>query len=131
MAQPDLEKKTFKQGEDLFKEGEQGREAYLIQNGFVSIWREQDGQKVSLATRGEGEIVGEMALIDDTVRSATVTAGSEVEADVITREVLLGFLDQSPPVLSVILHQLLESLRSSNDLLAMYATRINELQGKG
>ena len=131
MAEPALEKRTFKQGESLFKEGESGREAYLIQNGFVSIWREQDGQQVSLATRGEGEIVGEMALIDDTVRSATVTAGSEVEADVITREVLLGILDQSPPVLSVILHQLLESLRSSNDLLAMYATRINELQGKG
>jgi len=131
MAQPTLEKKTFKQGENLFKEGEQGREAYLIQNGFVSIWREQDGQKVSLATRGDGEIVGEMALIDETVRSATVTAGSEVEADVITREVLLSFLEQAPPVLSTILHQLLESLRSSNDLLAMYAARIAELQGKG
>ena len=125
-----LEKRTFKQGEHLFEEGESGTEAYLIQDGFVTIWREQDGQKISLATRGEGEIVGEMALIDDTVRSATVTAGSDVEADVITRPVLVSILDKAPPVLSTILHQLLESLRTSNDLLSMYAARINELQGK-
>lgn len=118
-----LPRKKLKKGDYLFKEGETASEAYLIKNGYVSIWRTEDSKRISLATKAEGEIIGEMALIDNTSRSASVTAESDLEVEVITKEELEAMLSNAPETLSVILHQLLESLRSSNDLIAMYAAR--------
>jgi len=113
----------LQKGQNLFKEGENASEAYLIKSGYVSIWRLEDSKRVSLATKAEGEIVGEMALIDDTCRSATVTAESDLEVEVISKESLELMLAKAPETLSAILHQLLESLRSANDLISMYASR--------
>lgn len=124
-----LEQRKFKQGEALFTEGEPGTEAYLITSGYVAIWRMEAGQRVSLAERGEGEIVGEMALVDEAPRSANVTAETEVSVHIIRREQLQLLLDAAPKTLTTILHQLLESLRTANDLIAMYASRLSA--GKG
>ena len=111
-------------GDTLFKEGDEGHEAYLIRSGYVSVWRMEDSKQISLATKAEGEIVGEMALIDSTLRSATVTAESELTVEVITEHQLQQMLDEAPGTLSTILHQLLESLRCANDMIAMYASRL-------
>lgn len=118
-----LSTKKLKKGENLFREGDIAREAYLIKNGYVSIWRTEDSRRVNLATKAEGEIIGEMALIDDTTRSATVTAESDIEVEIITKVQLETMLSNAPETLSVILRQLLESLRNSNDLIAMYVSR--------
>lgn len=127
MTQDRLATRKFKPGEAIFKEGQKGQEAFLIQEGYVSVWRTEDGRRVDLGTRSEGEIVGEMALIDDTERSATVSAGSEVTVQVITKKDLDAALSTAPDVLSSILGQLIESLRTSNDLVAMYASKLQEL----
>ena len=127
MTETRLETRRFKAGEDLFREGEEGHDAFLIREGYVAVWRMQEGRRISLGTRSEGEVVGEMALIDETVCSATVTAGSDVEVQVVTKEELEAALAGSPDVVSTILYQLLESLRTANDLIAMYATKLEEL----
>lgn len=124
MADPVLPRKKVRKGEELFREGDPGTEAYLIHEGYVSIWREEGGQRVNLARRAAGEVVGEMALIDDMPRSASVTAEADLELEVITREQLHAMLDRAPESMAVILHQLLEALRSANDLIAMYASRL-------
>ncbi|MDD4871819.1 MAG: cyclic nucleotide-binding domain-containing protein [Kiritimatiellae bacterium] len=123
MPAPIFPTKKLKKGENLFKEGETASAAYLIKNGYVSIWRTEGTKTINLATKAEGEIVGEMALIDDTTRSATVTAGCDVEVEIITRAQLDNMLSKAPETVGVILHQLLESLRCANDLIGMYASR--------
>ena len=115
--------RTLKKGEILFREGEEASEAYLIRKVYVSIWRTEDSKRINLATKAEGEIIGEMALIDSTTRSANVTAESDVQVDVIYRTQLYAELENAPTTITVILHQLLESLRCANDLIAMYASR--------
>ena len=55
---PPVEKK-FSKGEDLFCEGGPGTEAYLLIEGYVTVWRMEGDNKVVLATRAEGDIVGE------------------------------------------------------------------------
>lgn len=123
MAEPKLAKKVFGRGETIFKEGEIGTEAYWIRKGHVSIWRQEGDQRVHLAVRAEGDIIGEMALIDETDRSATVTAEDEVEVQVITRDDMHKMVKMCPKPLAAVLHQLMESLRTSNDLISMYASR--------
>lgn len=115
--------RNLKKGETLFREGEEASEAYLIRKGYVSVWRIEDSKRINLATKAEGEIIGEMALIDATTRSANVTAESDAMVEVITREQLYAELEKAPTTITVILHQLLESLRCANDLIAMYASR--------
>jgi CRP-like cAMP-binding protein len=115
--------KTFAAGEALFEEGDTGGEAYLIKTGLVGITRVESGKKVNLAARSDGSIVGEMALIDDTVRSATVTAEQETVVEVICKDDLDAMVENVPEDLQVILSQLFESLRTANDLIGMYASR--------
>ncbi len=119
--------KKFDEGEDIFKEGDVGTEAYLIKSGHVSISRMSKGEKVHLAVKCEGEIVGEMSLLDETECSATVTASSPVELEVITKANLEELLADAPEMLATIMHQLMESLRSSNDLLSMYSAQLDEM----
>jgi CRP-like cAMP-binding protein len=118
-----LRKKNFERGETIFKESEIGTEAYLVKKGHVAIWRQEGDQRVHLAVRNEGAIVGEMALVDDTVRSATVTAEDDVETEIITRADLQKMVEMAPVALAAILHQLMESLRTADDLISMYASR--------
>jgi CRP-like cAMP-binding protein len=79
---------TFAAGQQLFREGEVGDVAYIIESGKVHVTRESRGQSLHIATVCAGELVGEMALIDDAPRSATVTAVEDSEVFVIDRDLL-------------------------------------------
>jgi len=117
-----LLKKTFDVGETIFKEGDIGGEAYLVRNGYVSIWKQDGDNRVELATRGPGEIIGEMALIDDKPRSATVIAKTDVVVEIITRSDLKKMLTGVPEPIVVMIHQLLTRLRDVNELAASFAS---------
>lgn len=113
-----LMKRTFEPGAVIIREGDPGREAYLVREGFVEISKTDGAKPVLLATRGPGAIIGEMALIDDSPRSAAVTARGRVVVEVITRNDLKGMLEQAPEQLALIIRQLLERLRDANELIA-------------
>ena len=122
MTESKREIRTLANGEELFKEGDAGNEAYLITDGYVAIWRTEGDTRIDLGTRAEGEIVGEMSLIDTSDRSATVTAGSELVVEVITRDSMDAMLAGSPELLRTILHQFMESLRNGNEMISMYGS---------
>src|SRR5713226_1984297 len=62
--------KEFKRGDVLFREGDPGKEMYVIQTGKVNITKKvRDTEKI-LATLGAGEFLGEMALLNNKPRSA-------------------------------------------------------------
>jgi len=71
---------TYSPGSVLLSQGQQGLGLYVITKGTVRITRvnSPDGAEQVLGTAGAGEVVGEMALLDDLPRSATVTAVDEV-----------------------------------------------------
>ncbi|MBM4245408.1 MAG: cyclic nucleotide-binding domain-containing protein [Deltaproteobacteria bacterium] len=70
----------FEPGDVVFRQGEPGDLAFSIVSGEVEILREMpDGGERLLATMGPGEYFGEMALISDAARTATVRARTAVE----------------------------------------------------
>ncbi|QCX80712.1 cAMP-activated global transcriptional regulator CRP [Streptomyces sp. YIM 121038] len=79
----------------------------------VSVATER-GQRLILALRGAGELVGELAAVDRRPRSATVTALGRVDAVVIPGDRFRGFLGSSPAVSVLVLRQLSSRLRSSD-----------------
>jgi CRP-like cAMP-binding protein len=114
-----LLKKNFKKGDVVFREGDDGNEAYIVRSGYVSILKTDADKEVELATRGPGEIVGEMALIDDSPRSATLAAKTDIELEIITRTSLKEMMQDLPDPIVTIVHQLLERLRDTNELVPM------------
>ncbi|RCX30295.1 EAL domain-containing protein [Thioalbus denitrificans] len=104
-------KKTFRSGSIIFREGEPGTAAYIIEKGMVEIAALQRGERRVMALLTEGEIFGEMALIDDGLRSATATAVQDTEVLVINREYVRDRLDGTDPLLKLFLHVILKRLR--------------------
>ena len=114
--------RVFKQGEVLLHEGDTFKEAYLLRTGFVTAYSDSSGNRVALGTRMAGEFVGEMALYDDSCCSATVEAGEDLEAEVITREHFEALLSETPPLIVDMMAQVMDSLRNTDDLVSMYAS---------
>lgn len=104
-------KKTFRSGSIIFREGEPGNAAYIIEKGMVEIAALQRGERRVMALLTEGEIFGEMALIDDGLRSATAIAVQDTEVLVINREYVRDRLDGTDPLLKLFLHVILKRLR--------------------
>ena len=75
--------KEFKKGDVLFREGEPGKEMYVIQAGKVNITKTvRDTEKI-LATLGAGEFLGEMAILNNKPRSAGATVAEDAKLLVI------------------------------------------------
>ena len=72
--------KLYRDGEDLVREGELGDCMYVIQEGKADVLVRRDGEEVLLRTASKGEIIGEMAILQRVVRSATVRARGDLHA---------------------------------------------------
>ena len=79
-----LDRKVFAAGETIFREGETGSRAYVIQRGHVDIIKEIDDEKITVGTVGPGGIFGEMALIDDKPRMASAIVSDYCVCIIIT-----------------------------------------------
>ena len=88
--------KVYKDGEDIIRQGEVGDCMYVIQEGKVAVIVEKDGQEVQLAIRGEGDFVGEMAIFERDVRSATIRALGDVRLLTIDKKNFLRRISQDP-----------------------------------
>ncbi len=89
-----LENRRFLAGEIVIREGEASYEAFLIRSGTVEVLKEDpDGGSVRIAVLEPGEIFGEMGLILDSPRTATVRARDELSVDVIDPDSIRVLLD--------------------------------------
>ncbi|NQU58197.1 MAG: cyclic nucleotide-binding domain-containing protein, partial [Rhodospirillales bacterium] len=110
--------KKFAAGEEIFRIGDQGRNAYFIESGAVEISVRRDDADVVIAELSVGEIFGEMSMIDDAPRSATVTAVVDTEVIVIQRSRFLKPLQSGDPMMNLILRIVLARLRDAQHQLS-------------
>ena len=75
--------KKFEKGEIIFSEGDSGKEMYIIKSGKVAVIKHLEDDWIVLATLKPGDFFGEMALMGDDKRSATIRAVEITEAIVI------------------------------------------------
>ena len=64
--------KTYEDGEIIIQQGDEGNCMYVIQEGQVEVILENEGQEIKVGVRDKGEFIGEMAIFDRDVRSATI-----------------------------------------------------------
>ena len=109
----------FQPGQMIFREGDTTQEAYRILKGRVEISIAGDGKAVILAQLGEGDIFGEMAMVDERPRSASAQALEVTECEVLTAENFNEAVLQRPEILIPYLASFFERLRTANDRLRM------------
>jgi len=96
-------KKQFVKGEVLVREGERGECAYIVDSGNVEILVLRDGQLIQIGTRGPGSLIGEMAMIDDKPRTATVRALDDCTVLEITRDDFAHRVETADPVIKMVI----------------------------
>jgi CRP/FNR family transcriptional regulator, cyclic AMP receptor protein len=98
----------FPAGATLMQEDEPGRDCYVVLEGRADV--EIGGEKI--ATLRAGEIVGEMAIIEDAPRTATVTASTPLRALQISPKAFAKIVDVSPAIARRVLRTLAQRLRN-------------------
>ncbi len=83
-----LPTRRFDAGDEIVREGAVGHETFMIVRGRCRVFRTVGGQQETLATLSGGDVFGEMALLLEEPRAATVVAEEEVTAVVLDRETM-------------------------------------------
>jgi CRP/FNR family cyclic AMP-dependent transcriptional regulator len=113
-------RQTYRKSEVIFKEGSIGSEMYLIHSGKVLLSVRHDEHRQSpLVVLNPGDLFGEMALVDDSPRSATASAVEDnTELIVIDRARFLFMVRQQPEFALSLMHTLCQRLREMDRRLS-------------
>ena len=106
--------RQFEAGDIIFRENDIGETAYVIQQGRVEVLKNLNGKDVHLAYIGAGEPFGEMSMIDEKPRSATVLAVEKTIARELHRDDFVQNLQEHPDVTMSLLKVLFERLREAD-----------------
>jgi len=112
--------RTFPEGTRVFHEGDQSDACYIVKNGTFRVTREHpDGRAITLATLSEGDIVGELAMLDGEVRSASVeTLGGDGELLALPAGDVRSLLERHPEITVKMVAALTRRLRAANERIS-------------
>jgi len=123
--------KQYRDGEVIVRQGEPGRAMYVIQEGTVDIVVERDGREVLLRTAGAGEIVGEMAIVDQEVRSATVRVKGEARILTVDKKTFLRRISEDPSLAFRVVEIMSRRIRELSGEVAALMTQVEALSPGG
>ena len=110
-------KAAWKKGEDIFQQGDPGRDMYIICAGKVNIWRHSAGKRLELAILSAGESFGEIGLVDAGKRSA----GAQALEDTLALRISHDRLYEVPAAAAILYRNiakaLAERLTIANDII--------------
>ena len=96
----------------IFREGDPGDSAYVVETGMVGIYKTVEGEKVNLAAMKEGELFGEMAILDSSDRMANAVALEDSVIISLPRASLEAMLAKQEPMVKTLIQILVDNLRS-------------------
>jgi signal transduction histidine kinase len=107
----------LEQGEMLFSEGDEGHTAYVIEEGALEIFKGSSPNEVLLALRKPGEVIGEIALLEDSPRMASARANTKTTLIEIKKDQIDDLLVTSQGATSALFKSVLARWRSTEALL--------------
>jgi len=112
--------RTFPEGTRVFHEGDHSDACYIVRSGTFRVTREHpDGRAITLATLGPGDIVGELAMLDGEVRSASVeTLGGDGELLALPAKDVRALLKRHPDITVKMVAALTRRLRAANERIS-------------
>jgi len=110
--------KTYGSGAVIFAEGTRGDVMFVILDGIVEIFKTaHGGSSKVLSTLGKGEFFGEMALIDESPRSASAIAKTDAKLLAMNENMLDAYIRTNPDFAAKMIRNLAKRLRGANKLI--------------
>jgi CRP/FNR family cyclic AMP-dependent transcriptional regulator len=108
-------RRSYPKGRTIVSEGEPSQSMYILLAGRAKVQRsDSEGKEVILAVLGSGEFFGEMSLIDDAPRSASVITLESCEFMAVSKDAFKAMLQQSPDVAMAVMRGLVRRLREAD-----------------
>ena len=112
--------RTYRDGEVICLEGDEGEHMYVIQSGEVAVIKKTQEGEVAIRTLKAGEIFGEMALFDKLPRSATVKALGTARILTIDKTGFIPRVSKDPTLAFNILESMSKRVRKLTEELSIY-----------
>jgi CRP-like cAMP-binding protein len=112
------ERVNFAEGQKFFSQGDPADAAYVILKGKADVSLETPNGAIKIAELGQDAIVGEMGILSDSPRSATIIASMPTTALRIDKRVFLELLTQFPQMSVAVMRELASRLEKMNAQLA-------------
>ena len=125
LAASNIPLKKISKGDYLIRQGEIETDMYVVKSGLFSITRESLGNKIFLDDAGRGDVIGEMALINQAPRSADVKALKDSSVYVVNIREFYNNIYNIPGWFMDLIKGLVERLRTTDEMLDHYVTGIN------
>ncbi len=120
---------TFSAGQELFHEGDAGDAAYVIIDGAVDVLKDTDDGEQLLVTLKKNAFVGDIAILCDVPRTATVRAVERIETLKIRKEHFLRLLIEFPEMAVEVTRVLAQRLQKTTDDLTACREELSHTQG--
>jgi CRP/FNR family transcriptional regulator, cyclic AMP receptor protein len=105
----------YRPGQVMMREGHPGTAVIIILDGLAKVTAlSEHGKEILLGFRGSGDLVGEMAVLSDQPRSATVTAATELRGRRILAQSFVKYLERTPQVANRVSDIMADKLREAN-----------------
>ena len=114
VPEPKLEKVALTAGTVLFRQGDLGDAAYILDKGKIVIFQQVDGQRVELDSIKPGEIFGEMAVIDRSERMATAVAAADSTVTRIPEPLFAAKLEGTHKFVRALVSMFIKNISSSH-----------------
>ena len=122
------ERVGFDPGKPLMRQGDPADAAYLVIDGHAEVVLETPGGPVVVATVGANETVGEMGILGDVPRNATVRAKDRVIVLRISKEPFMRMVREFPNMAVSIMRELAQRLDATNHQLSAALAEVNRLR---
>jgi CRP-like cAMP-binding protein len=125
------EKVAYEAGTILFNEGDMGDAAYIIVEGEAEVRVETPTGPVTVAVLGKNEFVGEIAILCDIPRTATIRARQRLVTLRISKDLFLRLINEFPQMAIAIMRELAHRLELNNKKLRVALAEVDQLKKAG
>ena len=117
------ERLVFDAGQDLFHQGDEGDAAYIIVDGTADVKVNTPNGTLTVATMTKNDFVGEIAILCDVPRTATVTAASQLTTLKISKELFFRLISEFPQMAIEFMRELAQRLERTTAELQRISAR--------
>jgi CRP/FNR family transcriptional regulator, cyclic AMP receptor protein len=112
------ERAQFRKGEEMFHQGDAADAAYIILEGRADVVIDTPGGPLKVADVKRDAFVGDMAILCDVPRTATIVATEDLTALKITKDLFFRMVSDFPTISIEVMRVLAQRLQHANELLA-------------